>query len=49
MSRPPVNYGDYLQLDKILDAQLPESDKENLEAHDEMLIHHYSSSLRSLV
>jgi tryptophan 2,3-dioxygenase len=37
MSRPPVNYGDYLQLDKILDAQLPESDKENLEAHDEML------------
>lgn len=30
-------YGDYLQLDKILDAQHPESDKVNKEAHDEML------------
>lgn len=37
MSRPPVHYSDYLQLEKILDAQLPESDKENIEAHDEML------------
>ncbi len=37
MSRPPVHYSDYLQLEKILDAQLPESDKEKLEAHDEML------------
>jgi len=32
-----VHYHDYLQLDKILDAQLPESDKRNLHAHDEML------------
>jgi tryptophan 2,3-dioxygenase len=30
-------YGDYLQLDKILDAQHPESDKVNKDAHDEML------------
>ncbi|HEY1037997.1 MAG TPA: tryptophan 2,3-dioxygenase family protein [Bacteroidia bacterium] len=37
MSRPPVHYGDYLQLERILDSQLPESDKEKLEAHDEML------------
>jgi tryptophan 2,3-dioxygenase len=37
MSRPPVHYSDYLQLEKILDAQLPESDKEKIEAHDEML------------
>lgn len=35
--RKDVYYGDYLQLDKILDAQFPESDKENIEAHDEML------------
>jgi len=33
----PVHYSDYLQLDKILDAQFPESDKKNLPAHDEML------------
>ncbi len=32
-----VHYHDYLQLDKILNAQLPESDKRNLPAHDEML------------
>ena len=32
-----VHYHDYLQLDKILGAQLPESDKHNLPAHDEML------------
>lgn len=37
MSQPPVHYGDYLQLDKILGAQMPESDKRNLAAHDEML------------
>lgn len=37
MSRPPVHYSDYLQLDKILNAQAPESDKEGIEAHDEML------------
>lgn len=32
-----VNYHDYLQLDKILNAQSPESDKQQLPAHDEML------------
>lgn len=32
-----VHYHDYLQLDKILDAQFPESVKQNLSAHDEML------------
>lgn len=32
-----IHYSDYLQLDKILDAQFPESDKKGLEAHDEML------------
>ena len=32
-----VHYHDYLQLDKILDAQHPESDKHNASAHDEML------------
>ena len=32
-----VNYHDYLQLDKILNAQLPESDKHAMPAHDEML------------
>ena len=32
-----VHYHDYLQLDKILAAQSPESDKQNLPAHDEML------------
>lgn len=35
--RPPVYYSEYLQLDKILNAQSPESDKENLKADDEML------------
>jgi len=35
--RKDVYYGEYLQLDKILDAQHPESDKEKIEAHDEML------------
>ena len=35
--RKDVYYGEYLQLDKILDAQLPESDKEGIDAHDEML------------
>ncbi len=33
----PVHYSDYLQLDKILDAQFPESNKHELPAHDEML------------
>lgn len=32
-----VHYHDYLQLDKILSAQFPESEKRNLPAHDEML------------
>src|SRR5438552_6479313 len=32
-----MHYHDYLQLDKILNAQLPESNKKNLPAHDEML------------
>ncbi|HEY2722871.1 MAG TPA: tryptophan 2,3-dioxygenase family protein, partial [Chitinophagaceae bacterium] len=32
-----MHYNDYLQLDKILNAQFPESDKEPLPAHDEML------------
>ncbi|HEY0067587.1 MAG TPA: tryptophan 2,3-dioxygenase family protein, partial [Flavisolibacter sp.] len=32
-----VHYHDYLQLDKILGAQEPESAKTELSAHDEML------------
>lgn len=32
-----VHYHDYLQLDKILNAQFPESDKYKVAAHDEML------------
>lgn len=32
-----VHYHDYLQLDKILNAQDPESSKQNASAHDEML------------
>ena len=32
-----VHYHDYLQLDKILNSQFPESDKQNVSAHDEML------------
>jgi tryptophan 2,3-dioxygenase len=32
-----VNYHDYLQLDKILNAQALESEKRKLKAHDEML------------
>lgn len=32
-----VHYHDYLQLDKILNAQHPESNKHNASAHDEML------------
>lgn len=35
--RPPVYYSEYLQLDKILHAQLPESEKEGIKADDEML------------
>ena len=32
-----VHYHDYLQLDQLLNAQHPESDKSNASAHDEML------------
>ena len=32
-----MNYHDYLQLDKVLNAQALESEKKNLPAHDEML------------
>lgn len=37
MENGGVHYSDYLQLDKILNAQDCESDKANVEAHDEML------------
>jgi tryptophan 2,3-dioxygenase len=38
MQQKPVYYAEYLQLDKIIDAQQPESFKEGKEpAHDEML------------
>jgi tryptophan 2,3-dioxygenase len=38
MEQQPVYYGQYLQLDKIIDAQAPESFKEGkTPAHDEML------------
>src|SRR5690606_35126037 len=35
--RKPVYYSQYLQLDKILNAQDPESGKEGIRADDEML------------
>jgi tryptophan 2,3-dioxygenase len=35
--RKPVYYSEYLQLDKILEAQAPESTKEGVVANDEML------------
>lgn len=35
--RKPVYYSEYLQLDKILNAQMPESGKEGIKADDEML------------
>jgi tryptophan 2,3-dioxygenase len=34
---PEIHYHDYLQLDKILNAQDPESAKSEISAHDEML------------
>ena len=37
MKAPEVHYHDYLQLDKILNAQEPESAKHEISAHDEML------------
>jgi tryptophan 2,3-dioxygenase len=36
-NKKDVYYGDYLQLDKILNAQEPESVKAGIDAHDEML------------
>lgn len=35
--RLPVYYSEYLQLDRILNAQRPESEKENIHADDEMM------------
>ncbi|WP_276134093.1 tryptophan 2,3-dioxygenase [Polluticoccus soli] len=35
--RAPVYYSEYLQLDKILNAQQPESEKEGIKANDEMM------------
>ena len=37
MSENKVHYGDYLQLEKILQAQFPESNRLQTPAHDEML------------
>jgi tryptophan 2,3-dioxygenase len=37
VSMADMHYHDYLQLDKILNSQFPESEKQNLSAHDEML------------
>ncbi len=37
IKRPPVYYSEYLQLDKILNAQHPESAKEGTRADDELL------------
>jgi tryptophan 2,3-dioxygenase len=37
MERQPVYYSKYLQLDNILNAQFPESDKAGIKADDEML------------
>lgn len=37
MSETRVHYSDYLQLEKILEAQFPESDRVGSPAHDEML------------
>ncbi|MEY3050467.1 MAG: hypothetical protein RLY31_252 [Bacteroidota bacterium] len=37
MPMEAVNYSTYLQLEKILNAQLPESDRHGAPAHDEML------------
>jgi len=37
MEHKPVHYGEYLQLDKILNAQSPVSNTNGSDAHDEML------------
>jgi len=36
-NQTPCYYGDYLQLDKVLTAQAPESARYGAEAHDETL------------
>ena len=47
--KKPVNYKDYLQLDKILDAQHPLSKGNNNEAHEEMLFIIIQQNLMTLV
>jgi len=37
MTRAPVYYGDYLQVDRLLSLQVPESAKHGTPVHDEML------------
>ena len=37
LSKKNLNYGDYLQLDKLLNAQSPKSKEAGNEVHDEML------------
>ena len=37
MTRPPLYYGDYLQVDRLLSLQVPESAKHGPPVHDEML------------
>jgi tryptophan 2,3-dioxygenase len=37
MEEKEIYYSDYLQLSKVLNSQLPESDNAGVEAHDEML------------
>src|SRR5580692_10603652 len=37
MTRPPVYYGDYLQVDRLLALQVPESSKHGPPVHDETL------------
>ena len=37
MRREPVYYGDYLQVDRLLSIQAPESAKHGAAVHDEML------------
>lgn len=36
-AKPPVYYGEYLQLGQLLNSQFPESQKRGISAHDEML------------
>jgi tryptophan 2,3-dioxygenase len=37
MTQPSLYYGDYLQLDRLLSLQSPESAKHGPSVHDEML------------